>query len=187
MRNRLAMLWCLAPVWACAQQTPSVTEYGVVDLAALADSGKGATGADSGIFNLQLARRDASDAAGLTVARSTMVGGNIGLGPLRGWLAATRNTSDLAYDMHDTRDLLVGVSLPLGLNRLSADYTFKTDRYNLNAGARQITAGYSHWLSKRTNLYLVSSRLRNGSAANYQTTLPGGSRRVIAAGVRFQF
>lgn len=141
-------------------------------------------GYKTGIFNIQLARHDANDATGATLARSTMIGGNIDLGPVRGWMAAARSTNDTTLN---TRDLLVGVSVPFGLNLLSADYVRKTDRNNPNAGAKQIAAGYYHWLSKRTNLYLVSSRLRNGSAANYQTTLPGGTRRVIAAGIRHQF
>jgi predicted porin len=141
-------------------------------------------GYKAGIFNLQLAHHDANDALGTTLARSTMIGGNVDLGPVRGWLAAARSSNDMTLN---TRDLLVGVSVPFGLNVLSADYVRKTDRNNVNGGARQVAAGYYHWLSKRTNLYLVSSRLRNGSTANYQTTLPGGSRRVIAAGIRHQF
>lgn len=141
-------------------------------------------GYKTGMFNLQLAHHDANDATGATLARSTMVGGHVDLGPVRGWLAAARSSNDTNLN---TRDLLVGVSVPFGLHLLSADYVRKTDRNNPKAGAKQLAAGYYHWLSKRTNLYLVSSRLRNGSAANYQTTLPGGSRRVIAVGIRHQF
>lgn len=137
-----------------------------------------------GPLNIQVAHHDANDATGATLARSTMIGGNYNFGPVRGWMAAARSRNDTTLD---TRDLLFGVSLPLGLHTISADYVRKSDRSKPNAGATQLAAGYYHLLSKRTNLYLVSSRLRNGSAANYQTTVPGGSRRVIAVGLRHQF
>ncbi|RFP19557.1 MULTISPECIES: porin [unclassified Duganella] len=138
----------------------------------------------AGPLNVELAYHDTNDALGVRAARSTLVAGNYDFGPLRGWmvLARSRNATTL-----DTRDTLVGVSIPFSRSLIAADVVHKTDRIIRNANATQLALGYYYTLSKRTNLYVVSSNLRNGSAASYQAALPGGTRRLVSAGMRHQF
>ncbi len=138
----------------------------------------------AGPLNVELAYHDTNDALGVRVARSTLVAGNYDFGPVRGWmvLARSRNGATL-----DTRDTLVGVSMPFGRSLIAADVVHKTDRIVRNANATQLALGYYYTLSKRTNLYVVSSNLRNGSAASYQAALPGGTRRLVSVGMRHQF
>jgi predicted porin len=138
----------------------------------------------AGPLNLQLAHHDANDALGGKAARSDLVGGSYDFGPIKGWLVLARSRNGAALD---SRDSLLGVSVPLGRHAFAADYVHKRDRARPNADARQIALGYYHTLSPRSNLYLIGSQLNNQAAASYQAALPGGGRRLLAAGMRHQF
>ncbi|MES2015903.1 MAG: porin [Pseudomonadota bacterium] len=138
----------------------------------------------AGPLNLQLAYHNSNDAAGALAVRSTMVGANYDFGRLRGWMILAQNRNDTTLD---TRDSLIGISLPVHGGTLAADYVRKSDRMLSDANATQVALGFYHTLSKRTNVYLVGSRLRNGSMARYQTTLLGGTRQLLSLGVRHQF
>lgn len=138
----------------------------------------------AGPLNLQLAYHLSNDATGATEARSTLAGGNYNFGALRVWLLLARNRNGLALD---TRDSLLGVSVPLRGSTLAATYVRKDDRLRADADAVQVALGLYYPLSKRSNVYLVGSRLRNGGAARYQAALPGGTRQLISTGIRHQF
>lgn len=137
-----------------------------------------------GPLNVQVAYHSSYDALGLNPARSYLVGGNYNFGPVRGWLVIARTRNDTTLDTEDT---LLGISVPLGLDTVAADYVHKKDKFNSDADATQLALAYYHTLSKRTNLYLIGSRLANDANASYQAALPGGTRRVVAAGIRHQF
>ncbi|MDR7333645.1 porin [Roseateles asaccharophilus] len=49
--------------------------------------------------------------------------------------------------------------------------------------AKQWTAGYSHALSKRTNLYAIYTQVDNGTATNYTTGGATGAGPAVTAGV----
>jgi predicted porin len=138
----------------------------------------------AGPLNLQLAYHLSNDAAGAVAARSTLVGGNYNFGPLRAWMVMARNRNDLDLD---TQDSLLGISVPLRGGTLAADYVRKDDRFRPDADAVQVALGFYHPLSRRTNAYLLASRLRNGTTVRYQTTLPGGTRQLFSIGIRHQF
>jgi len=135
-------------------------------------------------FNLQLAYHNSNDADGALLVRSTLVAGHVELGPMRAWLVLARNRNHLALD---TRDSLIGISMPIGRATLAADWVRKQDRFLANADATQLAMGCYYTLSPRTNVYLVASHVHNDSAARYQATLPGGSRRQLASGIRHKF
>jgi len=137
-----------------------------------------------GPLNVQLAYHNTNDANGVLAVRSAMVGANYDFGPVRGWMVMATNHNDSTLN---TRDNLIGISVPLHGGTLAADYVRKSDRLLNNADATQVAVGYYHTMSKRTNVYLVGSRLRNGSVARYQTTLPGGTRQLLSLGIRHQF
>lgn len=138
----------------------------------------------AGGLNTVLAYHQANDALGHNQARSILAGGNMDWGRLRAWLLAARNRNDAELD---TRDYLLGLSVPLGVSSLAATYVRKHDRFHRNADARQLALGYYYTLSKRTNTYIIASDLRNKAAARYQAALPGGERRLLACGMRHQF
>jgi predicted porin len=137
-----------------------------------------------GPLNLQLAYHHSNDATGATAARSALVGGNYNFGPLRAWMVLARSRNDLTLD---TRDSLVGITVPVGRGLVAADFVHKADLFQGDAGARQHAFGYYYPLSKRTNVYLVASRLKNGVKVRYQTTLPGKTRQLFSIGIRHQF
>ncbi|NRR28666.1 porin [Oxalobacteraceae bacterium] len=138
----------------------------------------------AGPLNIQLAHHDANTISGAKAMRGDLIGGSYDFGPVKGWMTLARSRNDSTLD---SRDVLVGVSVPLGHNSFAADYVHKNDRAKANGDARQIALGYYHTLSKRSNLYLIGSQLNNQSAASYQATLPGGTRRQLTAGLRHQF
>ncbi len=67
----------------------------------------------------------------------------------------------------DSRDALVGLTVPFGPHALMASYIYKDDRTALNQNASQIAVGYRYTLSKRTSLYAVYSRIDNRNGASY--------------------
>lgn len=141
-------------------------------------------GYTAGALNVALACHDANDALGIKLARSHLLAGTYDFGRVKAWVVLARSRNDSTLD---TRDALIGVSVPVGRDTFAADIVRKRDNYHADADATQLALGYYHTLSKRTNLYLVGSHLSNDGAASYQATLPGGTRRVVAAGMRHQF
>lgn len=74
----------------------------------------------------------------------------------------------------DSRDILVGVTVPFGAHRFMASYIDKNDKTNQNFDANQFAVGYMYMLSKRTSLYASTARIRNSVAAGS----PSGFYRV---------
>ncbi|MES2536637.1 MAG: porin [Pseudomonadota bacterium] len=73
----------------------------------------------------------------------------------------------------DTRDLLVGVTIPFGQTSILASYIRKDDRSGLNNDAHQWALGLTYSLSKRTNFYTSYARISNDNTAAY--TVGNGS------------
>lgn len=138
----------------------------------------------AGPLNAVMAYHTTNDARGVKLVRSMLAGGNYNFGKVRAWLLLARNRGNAGLD---TRDFLLGASVPLGLSTVAATYVRKQDQFRPNADASQIALGYYHFLSKRTNMYLIASNLDNDSAARYQASAPGGGRRLITCGLRHQF
>ncbi len=137
-----------------------------------------------GPLNIELAHHTTNDSLGATLARSTLIAGNYDFAAIRAWMVVARNRNDSTLD---TQDMLIGASMSFGRSSVAVDYVHKRDKLHHDANATQCALGYYYTLSRRSNVYLIASRLANGSAANYQAQLPGGTRRLIAAGLRHQF
>ncbi|WP_342118828.1 porin [Pseudoduganella sp. OTU4001] len=138
----------------------------------------------AGPLNAVLAYHQTNDGQGRKLVRSVLAGGNYDFGKVRGWLLVARNRNGSTLD---TRDYLLGLTFPFGMNTLAATYVRKQDQLQSNADARQLALGYYYTLSKRTNTYLIASDLRNDALAHYQATRLGGDRRLLACGMRHQF
>lgn len=67
----------------------------------------------------------------------------------------------------DSRDTLVGLTMPSGPHTLFASYIRKDDRTAHNQDANQIAIGYRYTLSKRTSVYAVHARIENKNGAGY--------------------
>lgn len=94
----------------------------------------------------------------------------------------------------DTRDILVGVTLPFGASTVVASYIRKSDKSAAHNDASQLALGYTYALSKRTNLYTSYAHIDNtvaNTSQNYYTagnaTDPGTGDRSVNVGVRHTF
>jgi general bacterial porin, GBP family len=90
----------------------------------------------------------------------------------------------------DSRDMLIGASVPFGMTTLMASYIRKNDRTGYDQDAHQWGVGLSHALSRRTSLYTAYARIRNKHGAGYtvgNNTEPGSGDSAFNLGVRHLF
>lgn len=90
----------------------------------------------------------------------------------------------------DSRDYLIGASMPIGSGTVLASYIRKNDRSALNADATQWALGYTYALSKRTNLYTSYARINNDPGAAFtvgNATDVGSGDKAFNLGIRHKF
>lgn len=87
----------------------------------------------------------------------------------------------------DTRDWMLGVSVPFGASTVVASYIKHDNRAAADADAKQLAVGYIYALSKRTSLYTSYGRLSNDSASLVRVTKAGENNSVFSAGVNHTF
>ncbi len=90
----------------------------------------------------------------------------------------------------DSRDLLVGLTVPLGSHTLLASYIHKDDKTALNQDAAQWALGYRYALSKRTDLCASYAHIRNSNGAAYtvgSAIEAGSGNAAYSLGIRHAF
>jgi predicted porin len=137
-----------------------------------------------GPLDIKVASHRADNATASNAVRNTMVGGTYDLANVKIWMSYAADKDDISLD---TRQMLVGVTMPVGPHVFAADYIRKTDKFNTNANANQTVFAYYYYLSKRTNTYTIYSRLANDSAASYSVAIPGTTDNIFAVGIRHKF
>jgi len=92
--------------------------------------------------------------------------------------------SNKAANTIDRVGYSVGVSMPLTpVDRVVVQYQASNDRTAANADARALSLSYTHFLSKRTDLYASWARMDNRNSASFGLTDGSvGSLGTIAAG-----
>lgn len=145
-----------------------------------------AVGYAAGPLAVRLAWSDTRNAAATDRARNILLVGNYNFGPVK--LHGAYGTNK-GYGVADSADLLVGVSVPFGVNQILASYTAKNDKSAANIDAHQVAIGYLYHLSKRTHLHAsvahMSNKAPNTSAAFYTVSTPAGpgtGDKLIALG-----
>jgi predicted porin len=124
--------------------------------------------------------------------RALFIGGTYDFSIVKAHLAYADNKIDGAAGSGKDRNWLVGVSVPVGAaGTVLASYT-RNDIRDLAAGTSdQYAIGYTHALSKRTNLYTSYSYLKNDAnvALNTFDDVKGAGANVkqFNVGVRHQF
>jgi GBP family porin len=139
------------------------------------------------------------------IGTNTLLAANYDFGVLKGYLAYGAdkgfNSAPLPNPANpyggvmptpstDSRDILVGLSMPLGTGTLMASHIRKNDRTSFNQDARQWGVGYLYPLSKRTNLYAAYARITNKNGAGYtvgNNAEPGTGNAAYNLGVRHTF
>lgn len=147
-----------------------------------------------GPLNLALAFDNQNNAANTDSTKIVLAGGTYNFGPATAHLAwETFKNASMDY-----RDWLVGVSAPLGAGTLMASYINKDDRSGaaVSSGAKQYAIGYSHPLSKRTNVYVSYGHIGNDAGGNWivgdassggNAVNNGDSSSAVAVGIRHRF
>lgn len=90
----------------------------------------------------------------------------------------------------DSQDVLLGVTVPFGANRLMASYVRRNDKTAFNQDADQVAVGYFYGLSKRTDLYAVYARIDNKNRAGYTVggaIEAGSGDKALNLGIRHMF
>ena len=129
-------------------------------------------------------------------ARNTLVAANLDLGVATAFAAIGVNKgygsspwdpsvaySSLALSMSssDSRDTLMGVSVPVAGFKLLASYVRKDDRDLANRDANQIALGVTYALSRRSDFYASYAKIHNKNGARYTVGNASDSGRGDAA------
>lgn len=178
--------------------------YGFGEVAGNIDSGRhiGATvGYQYGPLNIKLSRDIIDTVATTTVAsksgNTTLLGGTYDFSVAKLALAYAVNKGAVAIEGNpnaNTRDALIGVTVPYGASTFLASYIHKSDKTAANLGARQWGVGYTYALSKRTDIYTSYARIRNravAGAAGFYTvgnaSETGSGDKAFNVGLRHTF
>jgi predicted porin len=90
----------------------------------------------------------------------------------------------------DSRDAMVGLTVPFGVHALLGSYIRKDDRTGFNQDATQIALGYRYTLSKRTDVNVAIAKIDNRNGASYtvgSAIESGTGDRSVMAGIRHAF
>ena len=92
----------------------------------------------------------------------------------------------------DSRDALIGVTIPVGVGTILASYIDHRDRTALKQDASQFGLGYTYAVSRRTDLYTAYGYIRNRNGAaftvgNNGDVTYGSGNRAFDFGVRHIF
>ena len=90
----------------------------------------------------------------------------------------------------NSRDFLIGATIPFGPHTVLASYIRKDDRTDLNQDASQYAVGYRYAMSKRTDLYTSYARINNKNGAGYtvgSAIEAGSGDKALNFGIRHTF
>lgn len=138
----------------------------------------------SGPLMLTLAHHKAENAAGTDDANTTIAGSTYDFSIAKVHVAYAVNKG---VGTLDTRDAMLGVTVPFGKATLLASYIRKDDKAVADADADQVAVGLSYEISKRTNFYTSLSHLSNDRLASYGAGAPGATAKLFNVGIRHKF
>ena len=144
-------------------------------------------GYENGPILAKLAYHGIDNATASDRAKNTLLGAKYDFGMAAASLGVNWSKG---FATVDSRDYLLGVSVPFGPGTFLASYIRKDDRSALNADANQWALGYTHNLSKRTNLYTSFARITNDNGAAFtvgDATNAGSGNRAFNVGIRHKF
>jgi predicted porin len=160
---------------------------GVADDAAKNRNLGAAVGYANGPVVVKLAHHQTNNATATDKTSNTMLAGSYNFGVA---LATLGYAVNKGTGTADSKDLIAGVSVPLGSSTLLASYIRHDDRTVANRDANQWALGYSYRLSKRTDLYAAYARISNSNGATFtvgNATDTGTGDKAFNLGVRHSF
>ena len=171
----------------------SAPKLGPVSISLLGSLGEGVTGrfysanaqysADKLDIGLAFARQE-HFARGEVNASAVILTGAYDFGAFKvtGGVQSVKNLTRAANTDDDRNEFFGGVLVPIGSGTLTAGAgTGKTKKVG-GSKATQLSLGYDHSLSKRTNLYVIATGIDNGRVAAYTADAATGSGPPVSAG-----
>lgn len=143
-----------------------------------------ATSYVTGALDVRVAYHTANDVTDSNTTKNTLLGGMYDFGVVKLRLLYGMVKDDRTVNQ---RDMMVGVSVPVGVHQFLASYVHKTDKFNANANADQLGIGFIYNLSKSTALYTSFAHTVNQKAAQYAVAVPGTSDNFLNAGIKVGF
>ena len=147
----------------------------------------GSVGYAGGPLTLQLAHHRIDNATATDKTRNTLVSGNYKFGKVVGYASFALNKGP---GLADSRDMLAGVSVPVGPHKLLFSHVRHDDRGASSMDASQWGIGYHVPLSKRTDIYAAYAVIRNRNGAAFRVgnaTDTGSGDKAFNLGVRHNF
>lgn len=107
-------------------------------------------------------------ASGAGDYEGAFVGGTYDFGVAKAHLGFQSDKADTVAgaDLRDRRNYMVGASAPIGPGSVLASWVRSDDRLATNGDVDQLAIGYTHNLSKRTNLYTSYGHINDRSAVD---------------------
>ncbi|WP_338759711.1 porin [Massilia sp. METH4] len=146
-----------------------------------------AIGYAAGPLTVKIAREETENGTGKNKLRISNINTVYDFRFVRVGLAYNVNKDDLIVD---SRDWLVGASVPWGLHTLIASYIRHKDRTSAAQHASQIAIGYTYTLSRRTSLYMSHAHIVNKNGALFTVgnmTEYGTGNKGTALGITHRF
>jgi predicted porin len=170
-------------------------------------------GYEAGRVNLSIThqrKENLLDATGTTPpvdqsASNSLVAANVDFGRFVGYAAYGHSKGDgsMQWDENNpygavaqrdfstnSRDVLLGVAVPMGATTFLASCIHKDDRSLADRDANQLAIGASYALSKRTNFYASFAKIQNRNGGGYtvgNASNRGSGDRAINLGLRHAF
>ena len=146
-----------------------------------------AIGYEQGPAKIKLAHHQLNNATATDRTKNTLLAARYKFSLAEGSIAYAINKGSGAAD---SRDVILGVSVPFGTSRVLASYIRHDDKTGPNRDASQWSVGYFYGLSKRTDLYLAFARIKNDNGAEFKVgnaTDTGSGNKAFNLGVRHTF
>lgn len=149
----------------------------------------GALGYANGPVDVILTHSRQTNPTDSDTLKTTLIGGNYNFGIVKPFLAYAWNKGSATTAVaEDTRDMLIGLTAPIGAaGTLMTSYIKKKDKRNDNSDTDQAAIGYSYNLSSRTALYTAFSRTTNDGAVGRNVDALGATEKLYQVGVRHKF
>jgi predicted porin len=148
------------------------------------------TGYANGPIYAALAYHDIkNDAATGGSHNTTFIGGTYDFQVAKLHLGYAKNKADTTAlgNTVDSKDALIGTTVPFSNNLIEASYVRHKDDLKANADFKRLALGYNYSFSKRTNLYTAYARTNNDAASAKFVDKAGQNYSVFTLGVRHKF
>jgi predicted porin len=147
----------------------------------------GSFGYAGGPLTAQLAYHRIENAAGTGYTRNALASAKYDFKAVVAYASYAINKGPA---LADSRDMLIGVAIPFGANKLLLSHVRHDDETAAGNDASQWGIGYTHPLSKRTDLYAAYAVIDNRNAAAFKVgnaTDRGTGDRAFNLGLRHNF